>query len=437
MPVIPRGPVTAQVMAVEGITMRAGLKAAGAAALAGVLAVTGCGGGGGDEGGGKKVEIFSWWTGGGEEAGLNALIEKFEKDTDYTVVNAAVAGGSGTNAQAKLQSRLQAQDPPESFQGHAGKELQENIEAGYLEPLTDFYKEQGLNDVLPKELTEQSSIDGEVYSVPVGVHRSNVLWYNPKVLDEAGIKEAPKTTEEFVKALKAVEDKTDAAPITLGAQWTADHLLENVLLAELGQEGYQALWDKDADWGSPEVTAALKDYEEISGYAENKGGDWQEAAQAVVDGDAAFNVMGDWAAGYFVNDLKKKDGEDFGYAAYPDTDGTYLWLADTFTLPVGAKNPEGTMAWLELVSSKEGQDLFNPIKGSIPARTDADPAKYDGYLKWALGEWAEADLAGSYWHGVSATNRQKDAIDNAVGNFLSEKDTEALQKGLVEAAENP
>ncbi|PSK96457.1 carbohydrate ABC transporter substrate-binding protein (CUT1 family) [Murinocardiopsis flavida] len=417
--------------------MRAGWKAVGAAALAGVLMATGCSGGGGGDDAGKKVEIFSWWTGGGEEAGLNALIEKFEKDTDYTVENAAVAGGSGTNAQAKLQARLEAQDPPESFQGHAGKELQENIEAGYLEPLTDFYKDEGLNDVLPKELTEQSSTDGEVYSVPVGVHRSNVLWFNPKVLEEAGIEKPPETTEDFIKALKAVKDETDAAPITLGVQWTADHLLENVLLAELGQEGYQALWQEDADWDSPEVTKALEDFEEISGYAETKGGDWQEAAQAVVDGDAAFNVMGDWAAGYFVNDLKKKDGEDFGYVAYPDTDGTYLWLADTFTLPVGAKNSEGTMEWLKLVSSKEGQDLFNPIKGSIPARTDADPEKYDGYLKWALGEWSDAKLAGSYWHGVSATNRQKDSIDNAVGNFLSDKDPDALQKGLVEAAKNP
>jgi glucose/mannose transport system substrate-binding protein len=26
---------------------------------------------------------------------------------------------------------------------------------------------------------------------------------------------------------------------------------------------------------------------------------WDQATQLVIDGDAAFNIMGDWAAGYF------------------------------------------------------------------------------------------------------------------------------------------
>ena len=29
---------------------------------------------------------------------------------------------------------------------------------------------------------------------------------------------------------------------------------------------------------------------------------WQDASQLVADGDAAFNIMGDWADGYFSGD---------------------------------------------------------------------------------------------------------------------------------------
>jgi glucose/mannose transport system substrate-binding protein len=71
-----------------------------------------------------SVEVFSWWTGGGEAAGLEAMIEVFgTTNPDVEFVNAAVAGGAGTNARAVLATRLQAGDPPDSWQGHAGQEL--------------------------------------------------------------------------------------------------------------------------------------------------------------------------------------------------------------------------------------------------------------------------------------------------------------------------
>src|SRR5512141_3511620 len=72
----------------------------------------------------NQVEIFSWWVGGGEAAGLAAMQKVFEaKYTNIKFVNAAVAGGSGTNARAVLATRLSAGDPPDSWQAHAGQEI--------------------------------------------------------------------------------------------------------------------------------------------------------------------------------------------------------------------------------------------------------------------------------------------------------------------------
>ncbi|GAA3756655.1 glucose/mannose transport system substrate-binding protein [Spinactinospora alkalitolerans] len=420
--------------------MRARWKVAGAAALTGVLAATGCGGGGGDGGGNTQVEVFSWWTGGGEEAGLNALIEKFQEDNpDIEFVNAAVAGGSGTNAQAVLEGRLQSQDPPDSFQGHAGAELQDYIEAGYLQPLDDFYDEHGLREAYPEQLIDQISYDGSIYSVPVNVHRSNVLWYNPSVLDEAGVDGAPETLDEFIDDLRTIEEETDVIPLAVGAQWTVDHLLESVLLGELGVEAYNALWEPGADWSTPEVQTALERFDEILQYSQEESAseDWQEASKRVVDGEAAFNIMGDWAAGYFVNDLGMTEGEDFAWAPSPGTDGAYMWLSDSFTLPEGAPNQEAALTWLELVSSQEGQDIFNPLKGSIPARTDGDPARYadSQYLTEAMEQWKSDELAGSFWHGVTVNNRWKSDIDTALGLYLQDGDLDTLQGALDSAAQ--
>lgn len=420
--------------------MRARRWSVAAGALGLVLMASACGDGG-DGGGGEQVEVFSWWTGGGEEAGLNALIEQYEEDNpDVEFVNAAVAGGSGTNAQAVLEGRLQSQDPPDSFQGHAGAELQDYIEAGYLAPLDDFFDEQGLHDALPDQLVEQITYDGSVYSVPVNIHRSNVMWSNPTVLEEAGVDAPPETLDELLEALEAVSEETDAIPMAVGAQWTVSHLLESVLLGSLGPEGYNELWEPGTSWDTPEVADALGTFEEIMEYTQEESAaeDWQEAARRVSDGEAAFNIMGDWAAGYF-DELGALPGEDYDWSASPGTDGTYMWLSDSFTLPEGAPNEEAALTWLELVASQEGQDTFNPLKGSIPAREDADPARYadSPYLESTLEEWQSGpELAGSFWHGVTVGNRWKNDIDTAVGLYLGDGDTEALNAALNEAAQS-
>ncbi len=41
--------------------------------------------------------------------------------------------------------------------------------------------------VFPKQLIDISSKDGKIWAVPVNIHRSNVLWYNKKVLADNGI----------------------------------------------------------------------------------------------------------------------------------------------------------------------------------------------------------------------------------------------------------
>ncbi|MFI7227115.1 ABC transporter substrate-binding protein [Nonomuraea angiospora] len=413
------------------------------------LSLVACGGGGGGQasqspaasgGGGEKkqVEVFSWWTGPGEADGLQAMKKIFEQQNpNYTFFDAAVAGGSGDKAKALLQSKLQANTPPDTFQGHAGAELQGYIKAGNLEDLTFLYDELKLKDVFPSQLVEQISVDGKIYSVPVNIHRSNVLWFNPAVLKDAGVAAAPKTIDEFIADLEKVKAK-GKIPLSIGSEWTVTHLLENVLLGSMGTDAYNALFKPGADWNSPQVTKALESFAKIMSYAGDPQDDWQPAAKQVADGEAAFNIMGDWAYGYFHNPpeggLGKKSKTDFDWAPAPGTEGTYMWLSDSFTLPKGAKNRDGAIAWLKVAASKEGQDAFNPKKGSIPARKDADQSLYTDYLADALKDWSSNKLAGSIQHGVSVNQPWLAAITEAVGLFIGSKDVKALQQGLADAA---
>src|SRR4029077_2647844 len=144
----------------------------------------------------KKLEIFSYWESGGEAAALDALFQATKRaDPGIEFINATVAGGGGSLPQPVLQARLAGGNPPDSWQVHPGWELLgQYVQANYCEPITDLYKSEGWDNVVPKDLIGMLTKNGQTYAVLVGVHRGNDLWYNKKVLEKNGIKVGDKMT---------------------------------------------------------------------------------------------------------------------------------------------------------------------------------------------------------------------------------------------------
>ncbi len=424
--------------------------AAGVAAL--TLALTACSGGGGgtgddtdggdggDTGSGdaSQVEVFTWWASGSEKLGLDALVEVFNaQHPDIEFINGAVAGGAGSAAKDLLQSRLQAGDPPDTFQAHAGAELTDYINAGQIEDVSDLYDEFELRDAFPADLVDRLTVDGKIYSVPSNIHRANVVWANPTVIEDAGLDPAATYDglDDWFAALDAVQASGKTA-LSVATTWTQVHLLETVLLADLGAEGYSGLWDGSTDWNGSDVTAALEDFEKLMSYTntDRDGLDWPDATQQVIDGQAAFNVMGDWAVAAF-EDAGLEGGTDFLYFPVPGTDGVFDFLADSFTLPVGAPHPGGAEAWLETVGSLEGQVAFNKAKGSIPARTDADPAEFSEYQQSAIESFGQDTIVSSLAHGAAAPIATLNAVSDAVSKFTTgASDIATFQSELAAAA---
>jgi glucose/mannose transport system substrate-binding protein len=48
-----------------------------------------------------------------------------------------------------------------------------------------------------------------------------------------------------------------------------------------------------------------------------------------------------------------------------------------------------------MVGSKEAQEAFNKLKGSIPARTDVDRSKFDAYHQWSMDSFGKDKLVAS------------------------------------------
>lgn len=385
-----------------------------------------------------SVEIFSWWTGAGEEDGLLALIDLFnEKHPEIEVVNAAVAGGAGTNAKAVLATRMQGNDPPSTFQVHGGEELNKSwVAADKMEPLNELYEENEWMDKFPEALIELVSKDGNIYSVPVNIHRGNAMFYNMEIFEAHNL-EVPTTLDEFFEVADKLKE-AGVVPLALGDKeiWEATQIFENLLAAELGAEDYIKLFFGEIEFDDPRVVKAAENFGKILDYVneDHASRNWQDSAQLVAEGEAAMLNMGDWAKGYFVNDLDLVTNEDFGYFAFPGTDGEFAVITDTFGLPKGVENVEDTKQFLTVLGSVEGQDVFNPLKGSIPARIDADPAKYDDYGKDAIEDFKVAKLYPSLAHGSAASEGFLTKANQAVNIFVTQRDVDNFIAALKNAA---
>ena len=402
------------------------------AGVAGLLTASACGSGD-EEPGAPTVEVFTWWAEGGEKAGLDALVSRFGTECPgQEFENGAVAGGAGINAKQVLTARLARNDPPDTFQVHAGAELTDHIDAGQLQDLTGEYDAWGLREALPEGLLDDLTVAGKIYSVPVNVHRANMVWTNPRVVSDAGIRAVPTTLPAFLRDLEKLRRAGVESPLALGRDWTQLMVLEAVLLADLGPEKFAGLFTGDTPWTGPAVGRAIQDFARLLTYSnpDRNSLDWPEAERLLIDGKAGYQVMGDWEAA----DLAAENFPAYGYFPFPGTAGAFQWLADSFVLATGAPNPGGTRCWLRTVASAGGQAAFNARKGSIPARTDVPTEGFTGYQRSAMTDWRSAVPVPSCAHGSACPQPWQDAVNAALGAFATSPDTAALQRSLAAAA---
>jgi glucose/mannose transport system substrate-binding protein len=224
--------------------------------------------------------------------------------------------------------------------------------------------------------------DRQIYAVPAGIHRGNVLWYNTRLLEKYGIKVGDKMTfDEFFAAC----DKLKAAGISaLGVGdsgiWASAELFENTLLGVVGPIGWSDLFTGAMQWDDPKVKDAMRLFAKMLNYVnpDHSAQSWDQAIKALMEGKVAFCSMGDWADGEFLK-ANMKEKADFGWVSHPGTDGSFIVVADGFTLAKGAPHKDAALAWLKMVGSKEAKEAFNTLKGSIPARIDVDRSTFDAY----------------------------------------------------------
>ncbi|GLT15737.1 ABC transporter substrate-binding protein [Vibrio algivorus] len=377
-----------------------------------------------------EVEVLHWWTSGGEAKSVSVLKEMMEKD-GHSWKDFAVAGGGGESAMTVLKTRAVSGNPPAAAQ-MKGHNIQEWADLGFLTNLDDVAKQGNWDGILPKVVADTAKYEGHYVAVPVNVHRVNWLWANKAIFDKEGLK-VPSSWDEFFK----VGDKLKAdgiIPLAHGGQpWQDATLFEAIALEKLGNEDYnKAFVELDQDvLSGDKMVEAFTTFKKVRDYIDSNspGRDWNVATSMVINGQAAMQVMGDWAKGEF-SAANKQPGTDYTCSPTPGTSNSFTFNVDSFAF-FQIKDKENQKAQQDLaktILSKPFQEVFNLNKGSIPVRLDMDMSKFDQCALDSMEAFkATADTGGlvpSMAHGMSTTSYVQGAMFDVITNFFNDNDAD-------------
>lgn len=385
------------------------------------------------------VEVLHWWTSGGEAAAARALKQDFEAHGGKWV-DAPVAGGGGDAAMTVLRSRVLAGDPPGAVQ-LKGPSIANWAAEGVLADLDPVANAEHWNDKIPPVLQTVLKPEGDYVAVPVNIHRVNWLWVNPAVLAKVGA-DVPKTWAEF----NATADKLKAAgivPVAHGGQpWQDATIFEAVVLGIGGADFYRAaIIDGDEKALTSDTMVQVFDQmRKIRGYVDPNfsGREWNLSTAMVINGQAAMQIMGDWAKGEF-SAAGKVPGKDYLCAEVPG-DAAYSLNSDSFAMfkVKGKSAQEGQQLLAKLIMGDKFQEEFNLLKGSIPASTVVSLDKFDDCAKKSKAdlEATQKDnaLVLSFAHKMALPGNVEGAIvDVVTQHFNSDMSSADAVKKLAEA----
>jgi glucose/mannose transport system substrate-binding protein len=383
----------------------------------------------------ETLHVYHWWTSASEVAALKNLVEAFNAKHHEVAVELKNATDSRLMFLVTL-SHMKSGNAPDAFQMHTGYSMQPYVDADLLAPLDDVWAAEGLDKVVPPVLQDMSRLQGHYYALPIDVHRTNVVWYNKPLLDKHHIDVASlQTWDGFFAAAETLRAEGVAAPIALGVNWTATHTFE-CIMASLGMPAYED-WinGKITSPSDPRMIQAFTIYKKYRRYVneDNKKLEWDAAIKRVIKGESAFAVMGDWADGEFrIAGLTY--GREYGTFAVPGTDKTFGVTIDAFLRPRGLASATNADRWFKVVASRDGQDAFNPQKGSIPPRTDTNASRYGLYQKASIAQLKSARTVFASLGAAVPPNFKWD-LDEVLDTFAADLDVEKAAAAMAAVTE--
>lgn len=233
---------------------------------------------------------------------------------------------------------------------------------------------------------------GQVYGVPSTGNAQGIV-YNKAVFEAAGVTALPKTPDEFIAALQAIKDNTDATPLytNYAAGWTmgawdaylggtatgkAEYMNQELIhtAAPFADQGdgthpyavYKVLYDAVANDLTEDDFSTT---------------DWEGCKGMINNGEIGCMVLGSWAYSQMVE--AGDHGDDIGYMPFPITVNgkQYASAGPDYSFAINANasedNQKAAMVFVKWFTEESG---FSYNEGGVPIDIDGEyPELYSAF----------------------------------------------------------
>jgi glucose/mannose transport system substrate-binding protein len=326
----------------------------------------------------NKAEVLHLYTSSSEAAAVKAMSDAFAR-AGGTWVDTAIAGGPALRA--ATISRIVAGDPPAAVLSHGGAEISDLANNNVLRPIDSLAAKERWRAVMPAVALSAATYGGHVYAFPLLVEGMNWLWFNKSVLKQLGASD-PRDWDEALKILVRAK-QAGVVPLAFSGTKTYERGLFNAVLAG---RGGAAVWrgiysERNPDFAfSPAFKTAAEEFKHLHEFVDPgaPGRTWNDATGMVIRGQAAMQVMGDWAKNEFIA-AGQTPGKEFGCVPLQSSAGGFVFRTEVFALPKldssGASSAQLLLA--AALTRPEAQLAIGLKKGSLPARLDVDTSQFD------------------------------------------------------------
>lgn len=282
--------------------------------------------------------------------------------------------------------------------------------------------------------------DGYAYGIPYMANAQGVL-YNKAVFEAAGVTELPTTPDEFVAALQAIKDNTDAIPLytNYAAGWTMGAWDAYVGVVSNGDDTYmnqKLVHTAEPFKDNGDGTGAYALYKILfdavaNGLIEDDytTTDWEGCKGMLNRGEIGTMVLGSWAYAQMVE--ADEHGEDVGYMPFPITvGGTQYALAGgdySYAINVNSSddNKAASMVFIKWMTEKSNW-CFNE-GGYTVVKGGQNPDMYAAFDGCTVMSDQPA-LAGEETF-LNDMNAESELSINAGGNAKIQRIVEAAATG--------
>ncbi|MFF1301592.1 extracellular solute-binding protein [Streptomyces sp. NPDC058307] len=301
--------------------VRRGVGAAMVVTAAMALAACGTSGPAGTSGGSSSKGLTMWAL--NDQTILKQSVDAYNKDHPDTKIILRLFAND--DYKQKLRVAFGANQAPDIFFSWGGGALDDYVRAGKVDTLTDAQVD--LLRFTPSVL-KSATFGGKVYGVPANGLAPVVLYYNKKVLKDAGVT-PPKTYDDLLAAVRKLKGD-GVTPVSLAAnsKWPTLMYMEYLL----DREGGSQVFDKIASggpsgWKDPAVTRAdqkLQDLAKAGAFGSNASSvsyDQGASTALLYTGRAGMELMGTWEYANLVKAAPDFVQKDLGYMPFPALSG--------------------------------------------------------------------------------------------------------------------